>query len=668
MAVLFAALARGTSDVPSLEAVKAALPSGIVQANAARDGAAVLYSIKYGSASDNAPLIDSGYLVEVTGLLADSRKRELITDLTGRYAEGGVQLSDYPTQFCALGIGHNQILGLVGAPGTDQLFTYEDEDFVVVTNRHNLIALVIPERKAKIRRDALILTMVQDHIRDFGTAVDGVMRTVPGSVIRGSMQGVRHHGPADQDWQVGLDHRDLIARVEELANEYSSTLCRYERIELGISGGKDSRAILGLLIAGRDLSSKLRLFTGGEPYAPDVMSAQDVVAAAGLSDQHTISPPSFSLKERFGDSMSWDLWVDASGASHMDLRQPPGRNLGPTGLRVGGHEIGFKQPPNELDLEPYLESRVKPWLRHPLVKKGTCDHLAESFMIRTRDVLKPAPMHRYNAVDLAMNHITLLTSSLQTVSHLGNFEVHPLLDMRFLELLVGTTDELVAAQFIHYVLMRRAQCPLEIPAFANDEWPAGLAAIADMAGMSFRGTPKPPYRFLQNFPSQSGYGRHAWRFRLFGLYIPWIREYIHSSQSRLDFLDLENIDALLVRDHSSWNFRDMARVGALLKICLTDHFGIRAWHLQNRKSIEDEINALAARGSDLKIYSALVPTADEAKAKTEAALAETVRLLRAAEEERDALKKARSGRKKKSAPKTRWQLFKEFRRKAFPLG
>lgn len=668
MAVLFAALARGTKDVPSLETVKSALPPGIVQATGASDGRAVLYSLKYGSASDNKPLIANGYLVEVSGLLADSRKSGLIDDMTGRYAEGGVPLSDYPTQFCALGIGHNEIVGLVGAPGTDQLFTYENDDFVVVTNRHNLIALVIPEEKAKIRRDALILTMVQDHIRDFGTAVEGVMRTVPGSVIRGRMQGVSHHGPAEKNWEVGLDHRDLIARGEELANEYSQTLSRYERIELGISGGKDSRAILGLLIAGSDLASRLRLFTGGEPYAPDVMSAQDVVEAAGLSDRHTTSAPSFSLKERFGDSMSWDLWVDASGASHMDLRQPPGRNLGPNGLRVGGHEIGFKQPPNELELEPYLESRVKPWLRHPLVKKGTCDHLAESFIARTREVLRPAPVRRYNAVDLAMNHITLLTSSLQTVSHLGNFEVHPLLDMRFLELLVGTTDELVAAQFIHYVLMRRAECPLEIPAFANDEWPANLAAIADIAGVPFRGTPKPPYRFLENFPSQSGYGRHAWRFRLFGLYIPWIREYIHSSPSRLDFLELDNIDALLARDHSTWNFRDMARVGALLKICLTDHFGIRAWHLQNRKSIEDEINGFAATGAELKTYGAMVPTADESKAKTEVALAQTVRLLRAAEEERDTLKKARAARKKKPAPKTRWQLFKEFRRKAFPLG
>lgn len=627
MSVLFAALSRGAKNAPPLEIIKAALPHGIVESSSVSNGRAVLHCVKYGSASDNDAVESDGWHMEVSGLLSGARKASLIGDLTVRYADGGVPLSSYPTQFCALGIGHDEIVGFIGAPGTDQLFTYEDDDFVVVTNRHNLIALVIPEHKAKVRRDALILTLVQDHIRDSGTAIDGVMRTAPGAVIRAGTRGVRRGPAASKAWEHGIGHGDLIRRIEDLTTDYSDALGRFDRIELGISGGKDSRAILGLLMASGVSGDRLRLFTGGEPYSPDVMSAQDVVEAAGLSGQHTISAPSFSLKESFGDSLSWDLWVDSAGTSLADFRQPPGKNLGVSGVRVGGHEIGFKQLPNELELEPYLESRVRPWLNHPLVKGGTCEHIAGSFVSRTREILRDAPARRYNAIDLAMNHIALHTSSTQTASHIGNFEVHPLLDARFLELLVGASDELVASQFIHFVLMRKSGRALELPAFANDEWPKALATIASDASIPFRGTPEKPYRFLDFFPSQSGFGRHAWRFRLYGLYIPWIKEYIHSSRSRLDFLDVANVDELLSRDQSNWNFRDIYRIGALLKICLTDHFGIRAWHLSNRKSIEDEINSFAAgsvRGSTL------VPSPNDILARTDLALAKSVRLMRLA--------------------------------------
>ncbi|MGQ5719943.1 hypothetical protein [Pseudochrobactrum asaccharolyticum] len=633
MAVLFAAISRTGKDLPALNKIEKALPPGFHDASAVRRGNAVLYSIKYGSASDNVPIKKKDWGFEISGLLRESQKDNLITDITENYRTGGIPLSLYPNQFCALGIGDDKIIGFVGAPGTDQLFSYADDDYIVVTNRHNLIAVVIPEEKAYVRRDALILTLVQDHIRDYGASIEGIRRTEPSTVVYADIFGINYGKPSEKKWETGFDAPALIDRIDELSNDYSEIFQKLERIELGLSGGKDSRAILGLLLAGGVKKEGLNLFTGGEPYAPDVMSAQDVVENAGLSGQHTVNAPSFSLKESFGDALSWDLWIDSAGTSLADFRQMPRMSLGRSGLRVGGHEIGFKQSPNELELEPYLQSRVNPWLKHPLVQQGTCDHLAEQFISRTRDTLKSAPLHRYNAIDLAMNHIALHTSSTQTASHLGNFEVHPLLDLRFLELLVGASNELVSAQFIHYVLMRRAEDALEIPAYANDEWPQGLAQIAAKSSIPFRGQPKPPYQFLDFFPSQAGFGRHAWRFRLYNLYIPWMKEYIHSGSSKLDFLDVSQIDKLISRDHSQWNFRDIYRIGCLLKVCLTDHFGIRAWNISNRKSIEDEINSFSSRSQASQKQKAPILTSEDTRAKTESALAQSVRLIRKVEED-----------------------------------
>lgn len=607
------------------------LPPGIASSTSIRRGRAFLFCARYGSASDNAPFRTAGWDFEFSGLIHSEKKAELVAEITGRHLDGGVALTAYPTQFCAIGIQKDQIVGFVSAPGTDQLFSYEDDDFVVVTNRHNLIALFLTEERARVRRDALILTLVQDHIRDFGMSMEGIRRAEPSTVIRLTIDGVHHGRAAPKNWETAIDARDLVERIEALSKDYSEMLGGFERIELGISGGKDSRAILGLLLSGDIQRDRLRLSTGGEPFAPDVMSAQDVVEIAGLSGQHKASTPTLFSKEVFGDMLSMDLWVDSAGTSLADLRQMPNRNLGSGGLRVGGHEIGFKQQPNELDLEPYLQSRVRPWLAHPLVKKGTCDHLAESFVSRTREFLQHAPKRRYNAIDLAMNHITLHTSSTQTVSHLGNFEVHPMLDPRFLELLVGTSNELVAAQFIHYAMMHQAKEPLEVPAYANDEWPKGLAELAAAAAIPFRGTPKPAYRFLEFFPSQTGFGRHNWRFRMYAMYTPWMKEYIHDEKSRLDFLELKNIDELLSRDHKDWNFRDIYRIGCLLKICLTDYFGVRAWHLSNRGSIEAEINSLA-RTEGVAGIGGKAPSREEILARTERALAESIRLMRAAEE------------------------------------
>jgi hypothetical protein len=113
-----------------------------------------------------------------------------------------------------------------------------------------------------------------------------------------------------------------------------------------------------------------------------------------------------------------------------------------------------------------------------------------------------------------------------------------------------------------------------------------------------------------------------------------MREYTHSGGRNLDFINVESVHSLLSRDYQQWNFRDIYRIGALLKVCLTDHFGVLAWKLANRGSIEAEINGFARSGDTNPGRKAATPNNHDTRARTEVALAQSVRVMRACEEAR----------------------------------
>lgn len=631
--VILAALKKSDGvGFPSKDQFAAALPERNATGSVLKTvGRTILYSQDFGSIADAEEIEAQGWSFIVSGVYS-ARSRDLLAPAvldalrTGR----GVDPMDFPSQFSSVASDGERILGFVSAPGTDQLFHWENEDWAVVTNRHNLVTLFMPLDAARIRESALISILAQNWIKDFGTVIEGVDRQMPCSIWVGGRESGTVIDPRSIEWSSELTPGDLIERASELAADYCGMLGSASRIKFNVSGGKDSRAILGLLLEGGLDTSRLSLATGGEPFAPDVMAAAELMEVAGLSQRWSSSRPSFSRPGfHFENALSWDLWVDSAGTSLADLR-----NIPPVGwdATVGGHEIGFKQPPNSLPIDEYLDKIRRHWYSKTIVKREAMTDFVESFVSRTERVLEGAPLPRFNAVELRTNHIATHTSGSLTSSNLGAFEVHPMLDLRALDMLVGTSNELASAQFIHYAFMRQAPKALEVAPFANDSWPSQLDEFARAAGAPFRGEPAQPYEFFDFFPTQKNYGLHNWRYNLLITHRAWMKQYLHDVGGELSWIDVDDAGRRLDGIENIKNFRDLYVLGNLLKVCLVHHFGVESWLLEKRSSIEEEVSSFrsgtATSGSSVED--------DDPQGESDAvAVAAAVRAIRDAQAKRD---------------------------------
>lgn len=633
MGVILAALKKSDGvGFPARDQFAAALPERNAKGSVLKAvGRAILYSQDFGSVADAEEIDAQGWNFIVSGVYS-KRSRDLLGPAvldalrTGR----GADPMDFPSQFSSVATDGERILGFVSAPGTDQLFHWENEDWAVVTNRHNLITLFMPLATARIRESALLSILAQNWIKDFGTIIEGVDRQAPCSIWVGGRDSGRIIEPRSIAWSSDLAPADLIDRASELAADYCEMLGSASRIKFNVSGGKDSRAILGLLLDGGLDPSRLSLATGGEPFAPDVMAAADLMEIAGLTQRWSSSRPSFSRPGfHFENALSWDLWVDSAGTSLADLRSIP-----PVGwdATVGGHEIGFKQPPNSLPIDEYLDKIRRHWYSKTIVKREAMTDFVESYVSRTEGVLEGAPLPRFNAVELRTNHIATHTSGSLTSSNLGAFEVHPMLDLRALDMLVGTSNELASAQFIHYAFMRQAPKALEIASFANDTWPSQLDEFARAAGAPFRGRPAQPYEFFGFFPTQKNYGLHNWRYNLLVTHREWMKQYLHDFGDELSWIDVEVAGRRLDSIENISNFRDLYVLGNLLKVCLVHHFGVDSWLLEKRPSIEEEISSFR---SGTVGGGSTVETGEDQGESEAAAVAAAVRTIRDVQAKRD---------------------------------
>lgn len=632
MSIILGAFAKG-SDLafPAVEEIRRHLPDSTrVEIKRHTLGSSMLVVAKYGAQSDQETIHDpDGSVFALSGIIDEVKKAEAVGVLRNPRS---ISPDDFPQGFCAVGVTASGIVGMVSGPGTDQLFSFCDDRWIVITNRHNLVVPFM-EQRPSVSPHALALMASQKCVRDYITYFEEVLRTPPATVLASDGERIRAFEPSSAEWARDLSPGDVVDRLSHFSSYYCAVAENRRRIRLSLSGGKDSRAILGMLLPDDRIEYHVDVNTFGEPYAPDVMAAQDVAKICEVFDHKRSAGGGNTLVG--GNRISWDLWVDSAGTSLADIQGMYTLE----NLQFGGHEIGFKRNPNRLQIDEYLRLRESDFRRPNLVGDTTSlDRSIERFVCRTERALEGVPVGRYESVDLQFNHIALHTSSSITTSHVRGYEVHPLVDRRALQILVGVNDELMTAQFIHYVLMRGSTFPLELVPFAGDRWPKSLVDIAAGAGIPFRGDAAAPYMYEPFFPAQRRRGMYPWRTRLMSRASGFMQSYIHDCSEALSFLDHDYAAALLQRDSRVWSLSDLYELGNLLKICLVHYFGIDAWRIDRRASIEAEIDELlvptSSRASLPFAYSR--SSAPDSEGSTEgdpveqvgAALAESVRVLR----------------------------------------
>ncbi|MCL2925146.1 MAG: hypothetical protein MGF17_11180 [Trichodesmium sp. MAG_R04] len=503
----------------------------------------------------------------------------------------------FSESFCALVLEPNRLIAFSSITGVEQFFIYETTETVYVTNRHNLLSPFLD--KPSFSKKSFMWMVGRGHIGDFGFFLEGIYRTKPNHKYVISKEATKVEVPNNSFLFEPLKIGDVVQEINSISEYFAEIINGITAAKsFSISGGKDSRAILGMLDR-FGITSDISLSTHGEAFAPDVMAATDLVKCMGLDRQHIVNnnSPKVNTSLLFSKKIAKDITLDFIGSSLSDFKDLQLNS----NILIGGHENGFKKRANKKSLEQYIASR-RWWLNNLDILGADAFELIQSeYTSELQELLSFVPVNRYSQVDLVNFRTTTFVASNLTNFHISQNQIHPFLDGRFYRLLCGVPDTLLDSQFIHYLLMRNSSYPIEAIPFANDEWPQSLYQIVAGHEFDFR-DPKPvePYRFNQAFPSQKGFGLYEWRIQLAQISTNFTKDYIISNRSFFDFINYETFNSLMDKpvDSLSNGMEIMLRL-SLFKVSLLHHFGTRSLNFSHRNSIATEVESLIFHNSSL---------------------------------------------------------------------
>lgn len=560
------------------------LPFSPTEASRFHEGAVDGFFFNFGSALDSSitkgqfgTIIKQGYFQPgIDGRLEDVLLRT-----------GPVNSQQFPESFCALLINPNKLVAYSSSTGVDQLFFYSSENATYVTNRHNLLGAI--DKHLTFKKSSFEWMVGRTHIGDMSTYWNEITRSRPGEKYVITRDDFISFSADNRDLFDPIDTGDIRSEISDISSYFRDVLSSVScEKRLWLSGGKDSRAIFGLIDC-PSVRSDLKLTTGGEYYAPDVMAAKGISNLAGMSERHSINRPAItSSKIVIADKVASDLTIDFTGGSLADLRP-----ISRSGVCIiGGHENGFKTKRNTRNIEDYVSDRVY-WVDNlNILRREVRDGLFSSHRDSLLKILENVPVARFGQVDLVNNRNPNFLSSTITNSHVSSSEIHPFLDGRMYRLLCGVSDEALESQFIHYAMMYNSEYALESLPFAADNWPASLYEIAKKLDMPLRNGRSQPFKFNSLFPTLKSFGLYDWRLNLVDGSQRFVREYVGDNRGFFDFLSESVFSELVTKDSKEFAFKEIYTFLSILKACFVHHFNEQILDFSLRSKIASEVNDL----------------------------------------------------------------------------
>ena len=476
-----------------------------------------------------------------------------------------ITLLDYPESFCAVSYS-NDSFGLVSAgTGADQLFYFETANAFFVSNRHNLLGPFTEE--LSLRKESFWWMAGRTHLGDAGSYWDQIHRTTPSRkyVFDGRLRTIAtdYAGLFDPIPSPGLPEAmsDVVSHFERIMGDIAAP----KRISL--TGGKDSRAILGL-VSSAGQTGDLRVNTTGTYFSPDVMSARHLTEALGIAENHSVNRP--KIAQPVGDMaarVADDLLLDFAGRSLADIS----RFSFSGDLVLGGHEAGIKSPLNERDLDAYIHSRRFWTDDRKVLSPEVRRQLTLTYQEQLRETLADVPPAYFDKIEGLEFRLPHRNSANITASHVGGSQLHPFYDGKIVRIICGIDPALLSAQYIPYYFSALARVDLVSPRFADDAWPQQLSGLLNAHGLVQNDrTPavRTPFAFRPYFPSEKRFGMFGHRVDLCDISRTKLLEYIRDNQRFFDYLDMDQVVPLVGKSGADKTFREMYVHLGLLKSAL----------------------------------------------------------------------------------------------------
>ena len=365
--------------------------------------------------------------------------------------------------------------------GLQQLFHHADRTDMVA-NRASFLAMVADDGAVDAEAGLWIATIgyrvgpatgwrgVRQLPADRMIAGDQVMPRPAAIGVPPGPRGFAHGGAellAD-----GIDQAVAAVRLATAGDD---------AVDLPITGGKDSRAVLAICLAA-GLGERLRLFTRGFADHPDVIAGRAVAEAAGLPHRRVPPlgsdiPPDWPL-DLFHANMARLAFQTDGGMGGWDL--VTGGTVGADTL-ITGHmgEVlkAYAKRPPPVDLDPIGLVRLQaPFDPLAIVR----DHARDRMVATLADQLAGERAQAAREGDLPdlfylRNRVPNWLGGIRAIKSFERQPVLPLGVPALTTLAFQMTPEERKVERAHYEIVARAAPALLAAPFAHQRWDAGLA-------------------------------------------------------------------------------------------------------------------------------------------------------------------------------------------------
>jgi hypothetical protein len=278
--------------------------------------------------------------------------------------------------------------------GSVQLYQYRSGDLVLLSTRSSIIAGYLGGRKLNAGFARWVanysVPMTDDSLFDGVSCVppgssvqlEGgrpVIAVPSGNILANEALQARYRQNRRSYWDDVYDNLLHLMRVVEVSDL---------SIDFPLSGGRDSRLMLGLVMAAGYRDRISRVFTNGPEYSPEVMSAKAVAGHLGLAHEGVwAGPPSVQTSSQVTRELPLHLLVTEGEMSPIDLTA---RTTPRKVFQLSGQESGLRNIAGKRDVS--TRAAITQWLMSTVGGGDMCGIMADAAVEQSR-----ADVERYIA-------------------------------------------------------------------------------------------------------------------------------------------------------------------------------------------------------------------------------------------------------------------------------
>jgi hypothetical protein len=398
--------------------------------------------------------------------------------------------------------------------GSHSLYLVETDNLVAISNR-SVCLLGVAGISHSLDENGHLWKAYQGYITSPHTAFKDIKKIRNGSKVTVSRSGNLQIQQSSYSELIRPRHARSLSfqdnpqgAFQDIIQSLSSYLRRTESflqapyIDLPLSGGKDSRVILSLLLKAGLQNKMQSIWTRGTLYSPEVLAAKDLCQILNLSKIHEVHRPPYSTGTNLRTGMVVRTLNNHEGlVSLYDFA-----GITPSdSLRIQGIQSIYRSgkfPNCRLDsYEHFLEDALKTY-RNPLnVVRDTAKLESEIDALFQEQLADGAPLEDLGDLWELFERLPSWAAVLSNTHYCSGPITNPLIMGEFCRFAFSIPPKFRRGEVFHFLsLYFNAPELLDCP-FAEQVWPENIRELLREIGIDYSQPLPRPYKTHGSFPN-----------------------------------------------------------------------------------------------------------------------------------------------------------------------